>query len=170
MRFAKIPRIKTIGLVTLSIILIASGYFSYHPDTREKLPTFKLLQIDSTTQLNTDSIPEGKPFVLVYFSPDCEHCQNQLTDILKNISSFRETHFYLFTPFQFSLLKPFYRHYRLYNYPNITIGYDYTFYIPTHFKLTSTPSLLIYNRKKQLDQIYQGRQSASELLQAIKRA
>ena len=153
-------------ILTIMIIFVFSSCY-YGTDEREILPSFNLLMMDSTTVFNTDSIREGKPFVILYFSPDCEHCHEQVKLLLENMPSFKSIQFYFFTPFSFKLLKQFYKYYHLYNYPNITVGYDYKFFIPAHYKPNSVPWVFIFNGSKRLERIYQGGLTASQLMDAV---
>ena len=158
---------RSLGQILLFIVLVCSVFFGYKGDKKEILPSFNVLLMDSSTVFSTDTIPYGKPFVMMYFSPDCEHCQKQVEDLLKNMDRFRNIHFYFFTPFQFHLLKSFYEYYHLYNYPNITIGFDNRFFLPNHFNARSTPWVFIYNDKKRLERVYEGGLTTAQLMDAL---
>lgn len=155
-----------ISLVIAMACTINSCYFFV--DKREKLPSFDVVMLDSTTIFNTERIPDGKPFILLYFSPDCDHCHKQVDEILDNMSSFKNIQFYFFSPFKFELLTHFSTQYHLNDYSNITVAYDHKFFIPSHFKTTSTPCIFIYDEDRKLSRTYEGEVNASDLLDAIK--
>jgi len=140
---------------------------SFVTQKKEALPSFNLLLLDSTTTFNTAKIPEGKPFVLVYFSPDCEHCQQETEQILAKMDSLNKTKFYFFSVEPFGRIKAFHKYYHLSNYPNITMGRDYTFFFPIHFKANSVPWVLIYNKRKRLERVYEGGLTPTKLIQAM---
>src|SRR5438034_207081 len=71
------------------------------------MPAIQILLQDSTTIFNTYSIPKGTPTVLVFFSPDCEHCQKMIGEIVEKMDSMRQANFIFLTPMPLSLLRPF---------------------------------------------------------------
>jgi thiol-disulfide isomerase/thioredoxin len=129
------------------------------------LPAFNLLLVDSTTTFNTKDIPSGKPTVLLYFSPDCEHCQHETEEILKNMDSLRNVHFIFITALPFDKMKNFYFYYKLGNYKNITLGKDQDYFFSRHFGSQYVPYLAIYNRNKKLVKVFDGGTKVSNLIQ-----
>ncbi len=53
--------------------------------SKKKLPDFKLLLLDSVATLSTGEIPSGNPVVLLFISPNCEHCQKETEKLLTKI-------------------------------------------------------------------------------------
>ena len=132
-----------------------------------ELPDFNILLIDSSTILNTSKIPRGKPIVLMFFSPDCEHCQAETETLLKNMDLLKNVRVYMATIDPFDRLKVFNEYYKLYNYPNITLGRDYKFFMPIHYKINDAPYIAIYNKKKQLDTIFSGETKLNEIIEEL---
>src|SRR5579864_2134147 len=132
---------KQLTLIISIIFLIACRQSRQEPH----LPFFNLLLSDSITRLNTAMIPEGKPTILLYFSPDCEHCQHETESLLHSMDSLKKIHFYFITTDSFDRMRVFYQHYKIHNYPNITIGRDYRFFFPNHFGSPVPPYLVIYD-------------------------
>jgi len=56
----------------------------------ETIPSFDFLLSDSITRVNTATIPEGTPIALLYFSPDCEHCQHETETIIHHMDSLKQ--------------------------------------------------------------------------------
>lgn len=148
-------KLTTLILLMLSLVIIAmtTSCGSYKKD---KIPPFDLLLIDSTTILNTTKIDNGKPFILIYFSPDCDHCQLLTEDLLKNLKLFKNTHLYFVTSDPFERLKVFNNHYKIFRYPDITLAKDYSFFIQKYYKPKGTPYLAIYDKNKNLRVIIDG--------------
>lgn len=124
------------------------------------LPSFNLLLPDSTTYFNTAEIRGGTPIVLYYFSPRCPYCHAQMEDIVDNISTLKDIKFYVITSWPFSEMNNFYKHYQLRQYPNITVGYDYTYFFEKFFKITGVPYTAIYAKDKKLREAFIGKISA----------
>ncbi|TWI87776.1 TlpA family protein disulfide reductase [Chitinophaga japonensis] len=128
-----------------------------------QLPSFNLLLMDSTNRFSTDSLPEGKPVVLFYFSPDCPYCKAQTEAILANIYSLKNIQFCILTYASFSETKNYYERYELEKYPNIIVGQDCDTFFGRHFNATQVPYLAIYDDKKLLKQIVIGKVSADDI-------
>src|SRR5579859_4295090 len=107
---------KAISIVFISLFVACTA----HPKAGELFPSFDILLTDSVTRLNTATIKEGDPIVLLYFSPDCEHCQKETESILRHMPAMKEVRFYFVTNDPFDRLKVFQGYYKLDRYPNIT--------------------------------------------------
>lgn len=120
------------------------------------IPSFDILLSDSTTHLNTADIPTGRPVVLLYLSPVCPFCRAELTSILKNMSSLKNTQFYVVTNWPFPQFKSFYTHYQLNKYPNIVAGQDYANALGAHYPLQAVPFTAFFDKKNHLDKAFVG--------------
>lgn len=134
------------------------------------LPPFNILLQDSATVFNTYNIKEGKPSVLFFFSPDCEHCQMVTDSLTKYMSDMKKTDFYFFTFMPLSMLRPFVQTHHLEDYKNIkAIGKDYEFFFPMYYKAQTVPWLVVYDRKKRLVKAWNGGVKMPELIQMLNR-
>jgi len=149
----------------MEIILTLTLTSCFSTNRKGDVPPFDLLLPDSTTVFNTSQIPRGKPVVLIYFSPDCEHCQQQTQDILNKIDSLNEVNFYFITNDPFDRLKIFNKYYKLYKYKNIMLGRDINFSFIKYFKPTGTPYLIVYNQRKVLRAVFGQETKATRLIQ-----
>ncbi len=142
---------------------------SFSINNKNKVPSFDLLLIDSTTILNTENIPEGKPFVLIYFSPDCEHCQKETEDIIKNIDSLKNASLYYITSDPFERLVVFKDYYKTNKYSNIILCKDYKYEFIKNLKPTTTPYSIVYNREKIPVAVFAGESKVTDLIKIVKR-
>jgi len=166
---------KSLFLLALSALLVVQGRsqsqaaqeppLPYKSD--QTLPAFNILEVDSTTVFNTDKLPSGKPIVLMYFSPDCEHCQHQTEEILKNMDSLKQVRFVMLTALPFDKMKNFYSFYKLSNYKNIIMGRDYEFFFSRHYGSQYVPYLAIYDRHKKLLKVFDGGTKVSTLIELV---
>ncbi len=150
-------------LFSIGILLLFASCMSGGP----KLPSFDLLLIDSTTVLNTKDIPGGKPIILVYYSPDCEHCQQETEDILKKMDSLKRVQFYFITTDPFDRMKVFKQYYKLDKYNNITLGRDYKSFFPRYYKVLAPPFSNVYNRHKRLVGTFAGQATAGDFIRLL---
>ena len=50
------------------------------------IPPFKILQTNSR-YFQASDLDQTKPVVLIYFAPDCSHCQALMDGVFKNMAS-----------------------------------------------------------------------------------
>ncbi len=142
-------------------------FFACRQGDGNDIPAFNLLLADSSTLLNTGSIPSGKPIVMLYFSPDCEHCQAETEGLLKYMDALKDVRFYFVTTDPFDRLKVFNEYFRMDRHPNITLGRDYAFFMPKYFEINQPPYMLIYNKYKKLEIIFDGEVKVNEIIAEI---
>jgi thiol-disulfide isomerase/thioredoxin len=131
------------------------------------LPSFDLLLSDGLTHLNTSEIKAGKPVALLYFSPDCEHCQQETTSILHHMDSLRDVQFYFITNDSLDRAKTFRSVFQLDKYSNIILAWDNQFLFPRHFKGAFPPYLVLYDRQLRQLGAFDGEMEVSKLIALI---
>lgn len=163
-------------LCLLVLLFLQSSLFA-QSDRRQpyeknpSLPAFFILETDSSTIFNTYHIGEGKPSVIFYFSPDCDHCHVTCKELLSEMKSMKDADFYFATFAPLTLLKPFEEQYELKKYPNIkVVGKDYQYFFPTYFAITTVPCVVVYDTKKQLVKRFNDAIKMPELIEAVKLA
>jgi hypothetical protein len=78
------------------------------PVALKKLPVFEFYNLDARTTFSNKNIDQNKRICVVYFDPDCDYCENEISSIVKNISSFNGTEILLKpTPFAFKVIFTF---------------------------------------------------------------
>lgn len=131
------------------------------------LPSIDLLLPDSLTHINTNEIKGGKFIALLYFSPDCEHCQHETKTILHHIDSLRDVRFYFISNDSLNKIKIFRSVFHLEKYSNITLGWDTQFLFPRHFKGAYPPYLVLYDRRLQQLGTFEGGLEASKMIALV---
>ena len=121
------------------------------------IPSINLLMIDSTTKINTANLKDNEPVVFFFFSPQCPYCKLQTEDIISNIKSLNNIHFYLVSSFPFRTLKQYYRQYELERYSNITVGRDYDYHFVDYYSVKSIPYIAVFNKDKILKKVFVGK-------------
>ncbi len=117
------------------------------------IPAFSILQTDSTV-FTKDELPKYDYTAIIYFSPDCGHCQYTVAELIKKMDSLRNV-FFVFVAFKsVPEIKEFYEHYDLARFPNIRMGRDTKYFIPSFYYITYTPFVAIYNRQGTLVKVY----------------
>jgi len=154
-------------LLIISIAICLFGCFGSEPQKTGKegkpLPSFSLLQMDSTSWLHSRDIPEGKPFVLFYFSPYCPYCRAETKKIVEDMEMLKDIHLYFVSSFPLAAVKSYYTEFKLKKYPNITFCLDSANYVMEYFEVPGFPFLAIYGKDKKLNKTFLGKMYSSQL-------
>lgn len=132
------------------------------------LPPLKILLTDSTTWYTKANIPVKKATMIVIFDPECDHCQHETEEIVKNIDKFKDITIVMASPAQFPKIKSFYARYNLKRFSNIVMGRDTGHVLPTFYKISSLPFLAFYNKKGDLIDVFEGNLGVPKILQKFK--
>lgn len=120
------------------------------------LPLFSIMTAPDSIKFTKDDLKKRKSTIIIIFSPDCGHCQVATKDMLEHIGLFKKTQIIMVSSLDFSHIKKFYEEYKIADYPMITIGRDGTYYLGTFYKITSFPSIYLYNKKGKFVKAFSG--------------
>src|SRR3954453_12575181 len=87
------------------------------------IPSFKIQMPDSSWFSKADLQP-NKPTLILYFSPDCGHCQLETESLLSKMKEFNDMQIVMITSRPFEDMVNFADHYMIKRFPAITIGTD----------------------------------------------
>ena len=133
------------------------------------LPAFQILLLDSTSQANTFEAPKKKAIMLMFFSPDCDHCETVTQEIIAHIKDFKKTKIYMFSPMPLHTIKTFYDKMGLSNYKKyITVGQEYKGFFHSYYGTQYVPHIVIYGKDKKLVASFEGDGKIEDILNAIK--
>ena len=103
------------------------------------------------------------------FSPDCEHCQHEMQQIINNIDAFEKTQLILSTTRDFSKMVEFIKDYQLDRFENIVVGKDVSYMLPVFYDIRNLPFLAFYNRQKQLISVFEGAMPVEKIIEELKK-
>ena len=130
------------------------------------IPTFSIQQPDSTWFFNT-SLQEKKPVLILYFSPDCGHCQLETNEILGHINQLQKLQIVMVTSRPFVDMVKFAARYKIYKFPTIKIGRDPSYIITKYYDVKFTPFSALYNNKGKLVKFYTKGIDMDELINMV---
>ena len=133
------------------------------------IPPFDLLQTDSSTHLTKDKVEKKRKTIIMFFSPDCPHCQHQTEDMLAGMDSLKDVQIIMATYQPFEEMTGFYKKYQLAKYANIKIGRDGSFFLPPYYRMKSLPYLALYNKKGNLVTTFEGNQKVAAIVEAFQK-
>ena len=131
------------------------------------IPPFQLLEVDSFTTFSKADLKKNQPLLIMYFSPDCEHCRHQTEDLLREIRSFKKVQIVMATYQAFDSMKEFYQRFKLSSYNNIHVGRDSKFILPPFYRIANLPYLALYDKKGNLITVFEGNQRINKILKAF---
>jgi peroxiredoxin len=128
------------------------------------LPNLVLTKLDGT-RLATKDI-KGQT-LLIYFFPDCDHCQRETAQIRKHLKSFQKYALYFITSAPMPQISQFAQTYQLVGQPNIHFAQTSAGDIYRQVGAIPTPSVYIYSGDGHLKKSLKGETPIETILQAI---
>ena len=151
-----------------SCIFLNAQTDSIAPPPYKRFPTvppFRLLMPDSSTYFTKADIPKKTPVLILAFSPDCDHCQKEITELIQNIGKFKKIQIVMATWQSFADMRKFYVDYKLYQYENIRVGRDVSFILPPFYNIRNLPFLALYDKKGNLITVGEGSLPMTKVLE-----
>ncbi len=111
-----------------------------------QLPYFTILQPDSTW-FTIKELPDNKPVVFIYFSPDCGHCQMTATSFVKDMDLLKNVELIWISYHTPQQIKEFADSYGLSRFRNVVMGRDPNYFFVPFFKIEYTPFMALYDKK-----------------------
>jgi thiol-disulfide isomerase/thioredoxin len=133
-----------------------------------RIPDFMLLLPDSINYFYGNRLKKNIPTVIIYFNPDCSHCQLETKHLTDSMAFVKNAQFVFASYSKFEEIKQFDSTYQLYNFPNIIIGRDEKYSIPPFYKVRFTPFVAVYSKKGFLMGAFEGGTPISNLARLLK--
>ena len=142
-------------LFIVSCLLISYMGFSQTDATTDKrpeyvknptIPDFTIYKAPDSTVYTNNDLQKHKPTLLMIFSPECGHCQNETRELEKNIDKFRNAQIVMVTWLPYSEMMAFYHNYKIADYPQITMGWDKKDFFLPYYHVQMYPDLVVYDK------------------------
>jgi hypothetical protein len=158
---------RLVGVLSF-LVLMAVPAFAQTAKNDKGIPPFKILQTNSR-YFQASDLDKNKPVVLIYFAPDCSHCQVLMDGVFKNIDAFKKTQLVLVTFKPLSELQLFERQFNTSSYPNIHTGTEgSTFFLRYYYSLNQTPFTAVFNKGMLVCSFRNINTSVSEIINCVK--
>ena len=161
-------------LLSLLIIIASTTLHAQMADTTlapylryPTLPPLQLMLGDSTKYTKED-LPRKKPVLLMLFSPDCSHCQHTAEELLQYKKEIKDIHIVMATLQSIPQMNAFVEKYKLKELPNVVVGRDTYFLMPSYYNIKNLPYLAFYNKKGELIKGFEGSMSVEKILKEFK--
>jgi len=133
------------------------------------IPPFTLIKVDSTEMTRND-IHKNRQTMIMYFSPECSHCQHQTEDMLAEMDKLKNTEIVMVTYEKFEDMTAFYEKYQIAKYPNIKMGRDTKFFFVPFYRMQNLPYMALYDKKGNLITTFEGNHKIDKLAKAFSKS
>ncbi len=132
-----------------------------------EVPPFSIIKVPDSTRFTKEDLNARKSTIIMLFSPDCDHCQHAIKELLANIGLFKKAQIVLASPLDFNILKKFYVEYKIKDYPNISVGRDLTYFFGSFYTVNNFPAIYIYNKQGKLSEEFSGKLDIKKAVAAL---
>jgi len=157
-----------IGLITFLIIgIIAKTHKSkIAKEMIKTLPVFSLKTLNDTV-FRSDQIKEG-PVLVLFFHPECEHCQYEIKTLFKSKSETSGIRILLISNAEKEAIRNFLKENNLLDYPGLVALVDETYSFGDWFGTELVPATFIYDKKLKLVRYFQGEVRPETILKYLR--
>jgi peroxiredoxin len=161
-----------ICLLAIGCWLATRTYQSYQSkkESENRIQTLQHCCFESLTgrQICVDEFDTRKPTVIIYFNPECEHCQYEASEIGKQAERFEKANMILITPDDSTKrVEAFATKYHLWEVDNLTILIDRDHRFKNYFGTSVFPSVFIYGPDKKLLKMYKGEVKIEAIINSL---
>lgn len=169
----KIFRMKKLAVFILSCIWFTAGYSQ--PDETAgsinnvlQIPSFSIIVAPDSSVFTREQLQKDQPVVLMFFNPDCDHCQQEVKELLAHKNELTALQIVMVSALPYKLIKTFYDDHSIQSMPNVTMGQDANFALGSLYKPARYPSLYIYDATGSLAKVFAGNAGVAAILDAVK--
>lgn len=135
----------------------------------QSIPPFRITLSDNNI-FNGSDVPKGKPMILIYFDPECDHCQKLMDELFKNVDSLKKAEIVMVTYKPVIELPAFEAKYDTHRYTNIKVGTEGTgFYLRRFYGLVIMPFTALYDKEGNLNYSYKSGTPIHDLIGRLKK-
>ena len=109
-----------------------------------KLPPFQMIQVNNKV-FRAQNLPMGKPIIIVYFSPECDHCEVFTKELIKNQNALKNVSIAMITYLPLENVNRFINKFSLQRFGNMYVGTEGdSFFIRNYYKIMDMPFAALY--------------------------
>ena len=136
---------KRIKILVAAFVLLLFTTSFIHAQ-QGKLPPFKMMQTNGNI-FKVQNLPMGKPILIIYFSPECDHCEEVVKNFFKQAANFQKASVAFITYLPVDKVLKFEKDYNLEKYPNMYSGTEgSTFFVRNYYKIMDVPFVALYTK------------------------
>jgi len=149
-------------------IYFLAGIFCTSAGFSQSIPPFQMT-LDKNKVFKASDLAKGRPLILIYFDPDCDHCQKLMNELFKKINDFKRSQIVMVTFKPLVEVAAFEKKYQAKKYSNIKVGTEGTrFYLRMYYGLMKMPFTALYDKKGNLNYSYREETPVDDLIRRLK--
>ena len=114
------------------------------------IPAFNLRKVPDSSYFTNNLLQENLPTMLMFFDPDCDHCQLATKKITEKIDLLKDVQIIMVSIYDFGKMKKFYKDYKIAKYPNITMARDGIYDLVRFYNIGALPDVYVYDKNGKL--------------------
>lgn len=134
----------------------------------EKVPAFTIFTVPDSIAFSNKNLLKNKPLVIMFFSPDCDHCQKETKELLAYKEELKNIQILMVSPSSYAAVKQFYEAYSLSTMPNLKLCNDINYALGSIYQLKTFPSIFVYDQFGKLAKAFIGNVGVPAILDAVK--
>lgn len=132
------------------------------------IPDFKINTAPDSSFFGNEQLKKNEPFMIMFFSPDCDHCQKQTKDLLAYKNELKDLQIIMVSALSYNDSKNFYNEYGLASMPNVKLGTDPSYQMRKIYRLQTMPAMYVYDKNGTLAKAFVGNIGVPFILDAVK--
>ncbi len=127
---------------------------SFTLSAQQKVPAFRM-SLSNGKLFHASSLPQGKPIIVIYFSPECDHCHILMKEWFKQAGNFRKASVAMITFLPLNSVTLFEKEYNTKQHSNIITGTEgTTFFVRNYYKVLDLPFVALHDKNGNLVSTY----------------
>jgi len=131
------------------------------------IPNFTIYKAPDSTVFTNHDLKKNKRTLLMIFSPECGHCQNETKELETYIGHFKNVQILMVTWLPYSEMMAFYHNFNIASYPEITMGWDKKDFFLPYYHVQMYPDLVVYNKQGKYVNSFSGVIKLEEVVKAL---
>lgn len=111
------------------------------------IPPFTIRLVPDSISFSKHDLKKRTAVMIFMFSPDCDHCHHATRELIENIRLFKKVQIIMVSSLDFKLERAFYDSFKIADHPNIKVGRDPNYFLGSFYKISSFPSIFLYDKK-----------------------
>lgn len=150
------------------IFLLLLSVFHVPEASAQTMPAFQM-KLSSGKVFSSTELSSKKPTIIIYFAPDCEHCQVLMKQLFNKISAFKNTGIVMVTFESLQSVAGFEKQFQTLKYPDIKVGMEVpVFFFRKYYQLEHTPFTALFDKNKKLIVSYKEYTPLDDLIKKLK--
>jgi cytochrome oxidase Cu insertion factor (SCO1/SenC/PrrC family) len=158
---------RNLFFAAIAGLMMASACFFSQVATAQ-IPTFQM-KLSNGTTFSSSQVSKQKPLLIIYFAPDCEHCQILMNELFKKITDFKSAQILMVTFQPLTEVAWFEKKYQTAKYSNLKVGTEVpAFFFKNKYQLEHTPFTALFSKNGKLVVSYKEKTPVPDLIKRLK--